>query len=439
MRYLLTVFLFVFSVNLAVATDVALTSDPVLDPYVIEGLEKSPRIASARYQGEQAVAGIGAAGALPDATLAFAFNNYPVDTFAGDQSPMTGKIIKLSQAFPYPGKLSTKEAVAEARSAAMQARVHEEGLMLRRDLVRAWNDLQLKRDVVGIVEKKLQALDDFQRFIEARYAVGKSGQQDVLNVQVKRTEAMNALSTAKRQAKGAQFEFNRLLDRQSEQPVETSSQLTAYPDPSLSADPVAGIETNRPLFHLFRARIEESQHRVKLAKLQGRPDFKIGAGYTYREENPAYDSTDFLSVEFGMTLPFVNRSRVNSERAQADAALQSARSDYHNLLTNEQMKVYDLQQQLQQLQERIALYTEGILPQSNQSYEASLSAYQVGRTELSSLLKNLLGIYAAEIEQLRAVADYNKTVAEFRYRTGDGSEQIRTLLTNTPNPSVKSQ
>ena len=439
MRYLLSTFILLFLTSLASATGVALTSDPALDPYVVEGLENSPRIASARYQGAQATAGIGIAGALPDPTLAFAFNNYPVDTFAGDQSPMTGKIIKLSQAFPYPGKLSAKEAAAEARSEAMQARVHEEGLMLRRDLVRAWNDLILKQDVVQIVEKKLQALDDFQGFIEARYAVGKSGQQDVLNVQVSRTKAMNALSTAKRQTKGAQYEFNRLLDRQSEQAVEATLQLTSYPDPSIADDPAADIETNRPLFKLFRARIDESQQRVKLAKLQGRPDFNIGAGYTYREENPAYDSTDFVSVQIGMTLPFVNRSRVNSEQALADAALQAARSDYHNLLTNEQMKVYDLQQQLQQLQERIVLYTEGILPQSQQSYEASLSAYQVGRTELSALLKNLLGIYSAEIEQLRAVADFNKTVAEFRYRTGDGSEQILDLLANNSNTSVKMQ
>lgn len=439
MRYLLATLCLLLYTGLTWASGVGLTSDPTLDPFVIEGLKKNPGIASVRFQGDQATAGIGAAGALPDPTLAFAFNNYPVDTFAGDQIPMTGKIIKLSQAFPYPGKLAAKEAVAEARAAAMQARVHEEGLKLRRDLVRAWNDLLLRRDVVQIIEKKLQALDDFQGFIESRYAVGKSGQQDVLNVQVNKTESMNALSTAKRAAKGAQFEFNRLLDRQSEQRLETGTQLVAYPLPVFVDNPMVEVEENRPLFSLFRTRIDESQQRVKLAKLQGRPDFKVGAGYTFREDNPAYDSNDLLTVEVGITMPFVNRSRVNSERAQADAALQAARSDYHNLLNNEQMKIYDLQQQLLQLQERAVLYREGILPQTQQSYEASLTAYQVGRTELSSLLKTLLGIYSAEIELQRAIADFNKTVAEFRYRTGDGSDQILTLLSTNPNTSVTSQ
>jgi outer membrane protein TolC len=193
------------------------------------------------------------------------------------------------------------------------------------------------------------------------------------------------------------------------------------------------------MFRLFRARIDESQQRVELADLQGWPDFSLGAVYTFREDNPMYNSTDLLSVEFGITLPFVNRSRINSERAQADAALQAARSDYRNLLTNEQMRVYDLEQQLHQLAERIVLYREGIVPQSQQGYEASLAAYQVGRYELSSLLKNLLGIYSAEIEELRAVADYNKTVAAFRYRTGAGSKQIHTLMNNNLNLSVISQ
>jgi outer membrane protein TolC len=439
MKYLLTSLMFMLSINLAGATDRPLTIDPQLDLYLIEGLEKSPQIASTRYRSVQATAGIGAAGSLPDPKLAFVFNNYPVNSFADDETPMTGKIIKLSQAIPYPGKLAAKEAVAEARSAAMVARLHEEGLLLRRNLVQSWNDLLFKRELVTTVEKKLQALDDFQRFIEARYAVGKSGQQDVLNIQISRTEAMNALSTAKRQAKGAEYEFNRLLDRPSEQAIETAVQLTPYADPSMDADSLAGIETDRPMFRLFRARIDESQQRVELADLQGWPDFSLGAGYTFREDNPMYNSTDLLSIEFGITLPFVNRSRVNSERAQAAAALQAARSDYHNLLTNEQMRVYDLEQQLQQLQERIVLYREGIVPQSQQGYEASLAAYQVGRYELSSLLKNLLGIYSAEIEELRAVADYNKTVAAFRYRIGSGSKQIRSLMNSNLNLSVISQ
>ena len=432
MKYLLTVFFLLYA-GLVGATGVALTSDPVLDPYVIEGLEKSHRIASARFQGDQATARIGGAGALPDPKVAFVFNNYPVDSFAADETPMTGNVVKLSQALPYPGKLSGKEAVAEARSAAMQARMYEEGMRLRRDLVRAWNDLLLKRDVVLIVEKKLQALADFQSFVESRYAVGKSGQQDVLNVQISYTKALNSLSTAKRQARGALFEFNRLLDRPNEQEVATAVQLAAYSDSSIADGSVAGIEENRPLFRMFRSRINENRERVKLAKLQGRPDFKIGAGYTFRQDNPMYHSTDLLSVEFGMTMPFINRSKVNSERAQADAALQVALSDYQNLLTNEQMKIYDLQEQLQQLQERIVLYQEGIIPQSQQSYAASLSAYQVGRTEFSSLLKNLLGIYSAEIEHLRAVAGYNKTVAAFRYRTGTGSEQIISLMNSNSN------
>ena len=202
---------------------------------------------------------------------------------------------------------------------------------------------------------------------------------------------------------------------------------------------MAGVETDRPMFRLFRARIDESQQRVELADLQGWPDFSLGAGYTFREDNPMYNSTDLLSIEFGFTLPFINRSRVNSERAQADAALQAARSDYRNLLTNEQMHVYDLEQQLRQLQERMTLYREGIVPQSKQSYAASLAAYQVGSYDLSSLLKNLLVIYSAEIETLRAVVDYNKTVAAFRYRIGRGSEQISTIMNTHLNPSVNSQ
>ena len=43
---------------------------------------------------------------LPDPMLTLGFANLPVNSFSFTQEPMTGKIVGLSQAFPFPGKLS---------------------------------------------------------------------------------------------------------------------------------------------------------------------------------------------------------------------------------------------------------------------------------------------------------------------------------------------
>ena len=40
---------------------------------------------------------------LDDPRLGFAFSNYPVDSLEGNETPMTGKEIQLSQMFPFPG------------------------------------------------------------------------------------------------------------------------------------------------------------------------------------------------------------------------------------------------------------------------------------------------------------------------------------------------
>ncbi len=48
---------------------------------------------------------------LPDPVLGFGFMNLPVNSFSLDQEPMTGIGVGLSQAFPFPGKLSNQAEV----------------------------------------------------------------------------------------------------------------------------------------------------------------------------------------------------------------------------------------------------------------------------------------------------------------------------------------
>ncbi len=50
---------------------------------------------------------------LPDPMLTFGLMNMPTNSFSFNQEPMTGKVIGLSQAIPYPGGLS---AAADVKS-----------------------------------------------------------------------------------------------------------------------------------------------------------------------------------------------------------------------------------------------------------------------------------------------------------------------------------
>ncbi len=86
--------------------------DSPLNNLINTALARNPGLLSARARWQMFKDRISPAASLDDPLLAIAFNNYPVDKFRADESTMTGKVIKLSQKFPFPGKLAAKEDAA---------------------------------------------------------------------------------------------------------------------------------------------------------------------------------------------------------------------------------------------------------------------------------------------------------------------------------------
>lgn len=68
-------------------------------------IEVSPKIKMLEMKKQAAENRIAQNSNLADPMLTLGLTNLPVNSFSFTQEPMTGKIIGLSQAFPFPGKL----------------------------------------------------------------------------------------------------------------------------------------------------------------------------------------------------------------------------------------------------------------------------------------------------------------------------------------------
>ncbi|MEJ2699724.1 MAG: TolC family protein, partial [Desulfuromonadales bacterium] len=74
-----------------------------LEELVQEALKDNPDLKAAEARWNMYERKVLPAKSLDDPRLSFTFSNYPVDSFSGDQTPMTGKELGLSQTFPFPG------------------------------------------------------------------------------------------------------------------------------------------------------------------------------------------------------------------------------------------------------------------------------------------------------------------------------------------------
>ncbi|MBV1919621.1 MAG: TolC family protein, partial [Pseudomonadales bacterium] len=77
-------------------------------------------------------------GSLPDPTISFNAMNFPTDTFARDQEPMTQVQIGFSQELPFPGKLGLKEEAAQFDAIGAGHLVDEVRLQLIKKVKSNW-------------------------------------------------------------------------------------------------------------------------------------------------------------------------------------------------------------------------------------------------------------------------------------------------------------
>ena len=65
------------------------------------------------------------AGAMEDPMIGFEARNLPLPRFDFDSTPMTGKMISVSQAIPLPGLLRARTAIARSEADEVDARLEE--------------------------------------------------------------------------------------------------------------------------------------------------------------------------------------------------------------------------------------------------------------------------------------------------------------------------
>ncbi|HKL48283.1 MAG TPA: TolC family protein, partial [Desulfuromonadales bacterium] len=174
-----------------------------LDQIVRQALDNNEDLKAAEARWRMYERKIVPAGALDDPMLSLGLVNYPVDSFEDDVTPMTGKDIKISQKFPFPGKLSAKSEMAEQQALWYKGAYEDARLQLERRTKDAYFRLFYVEKAIEITEKNIELLGEFTSLTETRYEVGKGLQQDVLKAQVERSRLMEKLFSFRQQRQSA--------------------------------------------------------------------------------------------------------------------------------------------------------------------------------------------------------------------------------------------
>lgn len=390
-----------------------------LNELVAVALDRNPDLQAAEARWRMAEHKVIPAGSLDDPRLSFALSNYPVDSFAGDETPMTGKEFQLSQMLPFPGKLGSKKEMADLQAQWYRRLYEDARLQLVREVKDAWYQVYFQERAVAITRENIGLLEDFIRLTETRYEVGMGLQQDVLKAQVERSKLLDRLFNLQQQHTSSLAEFNRLLSRTADTPLEMPHEL----EPTQVTGDLQGFvkesRTYRPVFAGYQSVIDRFQAQRKLARLDYYPDVNLWAGYRRREPvagDPA-EGTDFASAGFSINIPLWQGKRREAV-AEADSGVRMALRQLEDLGNRIDFAIADQYAKLTKNRDLVELYKTGIIPQSEQSFEATLSAYQVGDVDFLNLLDSQLTLYRYQIDYHRALSDYQRSVAGLEAAVG---------------------
>jgi outer membrane protein TolC len=318
----------------------------------------------------------------------------------------------VSQEFPYPGKLRLRGEVAERDADTKQAEVEVTQTSLADAVKVAYLQLAYLQQTLGILRQNEGVLDRLIQDATAHYQVGQGMQQDVLQAQVNRTKTVKEITMHHQQMGEVQAHLKGLLSRDQGSPDIVTEDLIETPLKQTSDELLAVVRQNNPQIQVDASFIRKQDAQLASAKREGKPDFEVG--YMYQNTDRKY--RDYYMFTFDVRFP--RKQRVSAEIAEAT----EKRSE------SEQTLNARLQQQLAEVQEEyvkatgdeelLKEYREGLVPQSDAAYRATLSAYSSNREQLTHVLTYFTDVLSLKLEYAQTLVDHETALAHLETLTG---------------------
>lgn len=390
-----------------------------LEQLLAAALADNPELKSDQARWEGFREKIRQAGTFDDPMLMLRLQNLLVrDPLAFDRDGTSAKIIGVSQMVPFFGKRGlAKEAAAQAAEAARWG-LEERKLELAAMVKESWYRLLFVDRYLEIIEKNIVILDDLSRYSETMYGLGKGQQQEVLKAQLERTRMEEMRITLAQKRRSLVASLNSLAYRPVDQPITPAVPLALTPLALTGAELERMAEENRPLLKVAAARAKKARAMRGLAARELYPDFTFSFEYMQRQSSEM-DANGFDMYSTGVTFNIpLQHDRRQAMVAEGEADTRMAEADREMALNAIRLGIGDGLARLEGSRNLARLYRQGIIPQADNTYQATLSAYRAGKGEFMTVLDSRMTLINFEREYCEAVADYQMQLARLEAVVG---------------------
>jgi outer membrane protein, heavy metal efflux system len=389
----------------------------LLSQAVEEALKNNPEIHALRSKLESARARGGQATYLEDPELNMEAWGVPLNHPVKYRSA-NPLIIGMRQKLPFFGKLALKGemAVQEVRIAEEELRAKEQEVLSK--VKAAYADYFMTSKSVEIYKELLDLTRHTSTTAEGLYRVDKTPQQDVLRALLEQTELLNKLTSAEKDRLISQAKLNTLLSRPPESHVGLPQELDLRSVPvSTSQLEKLAIE-QRPELRALESSISRSETAVQLAERNRKyPDFMVGLQYWVApDQSPRHMYAPMVTL----TIPFSpwTKGKHDYEVQEALAERQAAKANFVAMKNMALLELREASAKLEAAMKSVSIYRDGLLPQTEHSFQAAVAAYQTGGVNFMTLLDAQRTIRDVRMGYYKALVDYEQSRADMERAVG---------------------
>jgi len=326
-------------------------------------------------------------------------------------------VLGLRQKVPFFGKRALKSEIAgsEVRMAEEELRAKQVEVVAK--VKNAYADYFLAGKSIEIAKGHLELIRQVSLTAENLYKVGKAPQQDVIKALLEQTDLLNRLNMAERELETTKARLNTLLNRHPGAQLGPPAELSLV-RLLLSFDDLERVAIeNNPELQGMEQNVRRSEKVIELAQRnQKYPDFMLGLQYWVA---PDQKQKHMYTPMVSLTIPFSpwTKGKHDYEVEEAMAERQATKSQHEAMKNAALLAVREMFTRARAAEKSVSFYQDGLLPQAQQAFEATVAAYQTGQVNFVTMLdaqrtirEARLGYYKALVEHEQSIVDIEKAV-----------------------------
>jgi len=379
-----------------------------------EALVNNSEIRSLSQQSRQAESRVGSAAAVDDPQ--FGYRAWGTPILEPWNLNQTQHMFMFTQNVPARGKRELKYLIAsddaEIQALFVEAKKREVIGQVHRAfyrLLRTYDQIRLHHDQVALAEQVINAT-------RIQYTAGKIPQKDVLQAGLAYTRLTEHLIMFEREADSSRAELNALMGREPDEPLEIQGEYAIVDQLPSQEQLLAVALRNRPELLALEGMQKQRTRKVQLAEKGRNPDYTISAGYMLMPSGSM--NRNGLLAEFSMSLPWLNRSKHDSEVLQAQEESAGIVAEYQRQRAAISREIREAAIRAESARKIVDLYRTILRPDIQNLAKAATVAYQTNQAELLSILDTQSTSIDAEYAVFDALTEYEQSIADLERAIG---------------------